>query len=239
MIWRSESKCTLFGHFCLVAFIAEKIPHKVFHKDIHVEKVCNWLHLLNHDALLSRFFSLQVWVFPSLNFKCNSHRVKYINIICKLMIFIFVYIQVTTNQIKIQNTYLSSTPADSPGLLPSQYTYLKDNHYSDLCPHWSVCWLQINGTMNSSRSRRCVFFWIWLPSPQHYRVRGKHSHGAYRRIWSILVPQCLTVWLQHKLRITSAAHGRLSCFHFLTISNRAAMNIVVHVFWCAWTLISL
>lgn len=163
-------------------FLAEKVPHKVFHKDTHLEKVCNWLHLLYHDALLSRFFSLQVWVFPSLNINYNSHAVKYINLHVIWWFFIFVYTQVTTIQIKIQNIYVQH-PADSPGFLPSQYPYLKGNHYSDLCPHWSVCCLQIKRTMNSSRSRQCVFFWIWLSSPQHCWVRVKHSCGTYRRIW--------------------------------------------------------
>ena len=40
------------------------------------------------------------------------------------------------------------------------------------------------------------------------------------------------VWMGHNLFNHSPTEGQLGCFQFLTITNKAALNIHVHVFVC-------
>lgn len=147
-------------------------------------------------------------------------------------IYIFIHLGMympiwPTTEIQVQGS--SSTSAGSFVPIPNQ-SPARGNQYS------ACFWLHVNGLI------QYIFFCISLFSLNILYVRFTPVCMSFSLLCSILLYECMNIWIwiyEYNLLIHSVVDGCLGYFQFLVIMNKAAMNILICVFWRKYALISI
>ena len=114
-------------------------------------------------------------------------------------------------------------------VIPSSYHFSQlfpDNHWSVYSPCWLICIYYI------FRITHYVFLFVWVLV--FSTVILKLINAVYINSISFFVVECwvVNVPLYGYTIIHSPIDGNLSCFQFLAIKNKIALDIDVEVFLC-------
>ena len=57
-----------------------------------------------------------------------------------------------------------------------------------------------------------------------------HVAARISALFLLMAEYCVIVWTPHVLFIQASSDGQLGCFHYLAVTNNAAVNVHVQVF---------